>query len=49
MSEFTAFFDRLAEAKRMAYLFSLSDRELAARGFDREGLKRQFISGLGSY
>ena len=48
MAEFTAFFDRLAEAKRMAHLFSLSDRELAVRGLDREGLKRQYIAGLGA-
>ena len=48
MSEFTAFFERLAEAKRMAYLFSMTDHELSTRGLNREALKRHYISGLGA-
>ena len=48
MSEFSNFFSLLAESHRMAHLFSMSDRELASRGLDREALKRQFISGLGA-
>ncbi len=28
------------------FLFSLSDAELAARGFDREGLSRSIIVGM---
>lgn len=48
MSEFSNFFAHLAEAKRMSHLFSLSDRELAARGLDREALKRHYIAGLGA-
>ncbi|MEM0946821.1 MAG: hypothetical protein AAGK37_05415 [Pseudomonadota bacterium] len=48
MSEFTNFFNHLAQAKRMAHLFSLSDQELAVRGLDREALKRHYIAGLGA-
>lgn len=41
-------FGDLAEAKRMAHLFSLSDHELAARGLTREALRQQYIAGLGA-
>jgi hypothetical protein len=30
-------------------LFSLSDRELARRGYDRAGLQRSYIASLGGY
>ncbi len=40
-------FGDMAEAKRMAFLFSLSDHELAARGLSRENLRKQYIARLG--
>lgn len=43
----SALFETLPAANRMSYLMSLSDRELNARGLDRETLKRGFIEGLG--
>ena len=41
------FFESLGTANHYAHLFSMSDRELAARGFDREGLTRSYLSSLG--
>ena len=46
MQDFLSFFERLAEAKRMSNLFSMSDAELARRGFSREGLKRHYIDSF---
>ncbi len=34
---------------RYEALFALSDGELAARGYDRAGLQRAYIAGIGSY
>ncbi|MDU8945328.1 hypothetical protein [Ovoidimarina sediminis] len=41
-------FGDIAEAKRMAHLFSLTDDELAARGLTRDALRKQYIAGLGA-
>ena len=35
------------EARRFEHLFSLSDADLARRGYDRDGLVRTYISGMG--
>ncbi len=34
------------EARRFEHLFSLSDADLARRGFDRDGLVRTYINGI---
>lgn len=47
LSGISHLFGDMAEAKRMAYLFSLSDHELSVRGLDRENLRKQYISRLG--
>ncbi len=44
ISAFTAAF---GSTSRYESLFSKSDSELAARGYDRAGLQRTYISGIG--
>ncbi len=44
-----AFSAAFGPSSRYRNLFSMSDRQLAARGFDREGLQRSHITGLGSF
>ena len=44
----SGYLDTLTNARRMSDLFSLSDRELAARGLTREGLTRHYLSTLGN-
>ena len=46
ISVFTAAF---APTDRYTSLFSLSDSELAARGYDRAGLQRAYVSGIGGF
>jgi hypothetical protein len=44
-----AFFARLViEANRFEKLFMMSDRELAARGFERQRLVRGYLRGPGT-
>ena len=43
------FLHAFTRAERYTHLFSLSDRQLAARGYDRDGLTRSFISGIGGH
>ena len=38
-----------APSTRFQSLFSMSDRELTRRGYDREGLQRAYIVGLGGF
>lgn len=38
-------FTGIADAHRMARLYALSDRELAALGLTRKDLREQFIAG----
>ena len=39
----------LSPTSRYEALFSKSDAELAARGYDRAGLERTYIAGLGGH
>ena len=39
----------IAPTSRFSTLFSMSDRQLANRGYDRDGLQRSFIAGLGGF
>ncbi len=43
----SVFSNAFGSTSRYEALFSLSDSELAARGYDRAGLQRAYISGLG--
>ena len=38
---------RFAPADRFERLFAMNDSQLSARGFDRDGLVRGYICGLG--
>ncbi len=40
------FFQAFGRAKRYSHLFAMSDRELATRGFDRDGLTKAYIAEL---
>ena len=42
----TGFFAAFGRAKRYSHLFAMSDRQLAARGFDRDGLTRAYLTEL---
>lgn len=44
-----AFSAAFGPTRRFESLFSMSDRQLAARGFDRAGLQRSHITGLGGF
>ncbi len=44
-----AFNAAFGPSNRYRTLFSMSDRQLAARGFDRAGLQRSHIIGLGGF
>ncbi|NRB00599.1 MAG: hypothetical protein HRU32_12390 [Rhodobacteraceae bacterium] len=44
----TNFFSLFRSARRFEALFSMTDRELAARGYSREALARSYVSGLGA-
>ncbi len=46
---FVGFLSAFTNANRYAHLFSMSDRQLAARGYDRAGLTRSYISGIGGF
>jgi hypothetical protein len=48
LSAVAAFLDSLSEARRMSNLVSMSDHDLATRGYDRETLVRSYIQGLGA-
>lgn len=42
----TRFLTLLTSTKRFETLFSMSDSELARRGYSRAGLTRAYVSGL---
>ena len=46
---FAGFMSAFGPTNRYQSLFSMSDSQLAARGFDREGLQRTFVTGLSAY
>jgi len=46
ISAFTAAF---GPTNRYESLFSMSNSELAARGYDRAGLQRAYIAGIGGF
>lgn len=46
---FAGFMAAFAPSTRYESLFSMTDRELQKRGYDRGGLQRSFISGLIGY
>ena len=46
LSAFTA---ACGSTTRFEQLFSMSDSELKARGYDRAGLQRNFIAGIGGF
>jgi len=46
ISVFTAAF---GSTSRYESLFSMSDRELAKRGYDRAGLQRTYIAGIAGF
>ena len=46
---FHGFLHAFTNADRYTRLFSLSDRQLAARGYDRDGLTRSYISGISGH
>lgn len=46
---FTAAITAIRPTTRYSHLFSMSDGDLARRGYDREGLKRSFITGLSGF
>ena len=46
ISAFTAAF---GSTSRYESLFSMSDRELAKRGYDRAGLQRTYIAGIAGF
>ena len=43
---FASFLAAFAPAERYSTLFSMSDCQLAARGYDRAGLERSLITGI---
>ena len=46
---FHGFMHAFTRDNRYSTLFSMSDRDLARRGYDRAGLTRSFITGIGGY
>lgn len=46
---FASFLSAFGPSVRYHSLFSMSDRELQRRGYDRAGLERSYIGGLGGY
>ena len=46
LTPFAVFARVIVDANRFEKLFMLSDRELAARGMDRQHLVRSYLSGL---
>lgn len=46
---FAGFMAAFGPTRRYESLFSMSDRELQKRGFNRDGLQRTYIAGLGGY
>lgn len=48
-ARFAALILALRPSSRFAHLFSLSDRQLAARGYDRGGLTRSYIGGISGF
>ena len=46
---FAGFLAAFGPSARYQSLFSLSDRELQRRGYDRGGLERSYIAGLGGF
>ena len=44
---FASFMAAFTPNSRYQSLFSMSDRQLAARGLDRAGLERSHVAGLG--
>lgn len=46
---FAGFMAAFGQSNRYQSLFSMSDRELQKRGYDRSGLQKSFISGLVGY
>lgn len=43
------FMAAFGQTRRYHELFSLSDRQLAVRGYDRAGLQRSYIAALGGF
>ena len=43
------FMSAFQPTERFNHLFSLSDRQLNQRGYDRTGLTRSYIAGLGGF
>ena len=39
----------IAPTRRFSDLFAMNDRQLAQRGFDRDGLTRSHITGLAGF
>ena len=46
---FAGFLAAFGPSTRYQTLFSMSDRELPRRGYDRSGLQRTFIAGFGGF
>lgn len=46
---FVGFLAAFGPSARFPSLLSKTDRELSQRGYDREGLTRSFITGLGGF
>lgn len=46
---FAGFLSAFAPSGRYQSLFSMSDRDLDRRGYNRHGLERSYIGGLGSF
>lgn len=46
---FATVMSALAPTRRFDDLFAMSDRQLAQRGFDRDGLARSHITGLAGF
>ena len=46
---YSGFLAAFGPARRYESLFSMSDRQLAQRGFDREALQKTYVASLGAY
>ncbi|MGI9388941.1 MAG: hypothetical protein ACR2O1_02690 [Boseongicola sp.] len=46
---FISFMTAFGPTRRYESLFSMSDGELAVRGYDRAGLQRTYIAGIGGF
>ncbi len=46
---FAGFMAAFGPTRRYEALFSMSDRQLEQRGYDRAGLQRTYIAGIGGF